>query len=194
MKAKKVLGLMLVIAVTAAFLAGCGGKGEGGKKQEDKGAANTATKSLGKFETIDSNGKKVTQDIFKKYKYTVVDAWGTFCGPCIRSLPDLEKMRANFEKQGYGVLGIVVDAKEATSERDPVLERAAKLLKEANSKMVSIAPYSEFANVIGNEISSVPTQFLVDSKGNIVSELYPGGLSEKQWLDMIKKISEGKAE
>ena len=47
------------------------------------------------FETVDIDGNKVSSaDIFSKHKLTMVNIWGTFCGPCIREMPDLEELRA----------------------------------------------------------------------------------------------------
>ena len=47
--------------------------------------------SVPSFNTVDLNGKSVTQNIFADRKLTVVNIWGTFCGPCIEELPELGK-------------------------------------------------------------------------------------------------------
>ncbi|MBQ4235421.1 MAG: TlpA family protein disulfide reductase, partial [Treponema sp.] len=39
------------------------------------------------FTATDLNGRIVTSEIFEKNKVTMLNIWGTFCGPCIREMP-----------------------------------------------------------------------------------------------------------
>ena len=42
-----------------------------------------------KFSAKDIDGKNVSEAVFADSKITMVNVWGTFCGPCIREMPDL---------------------------------------------------------------------------------------------------------
>ena len=44
------------------------------------------------FTATDLKGAAVTSEIFSKNKVTMLNIWGTFCGPCIREMPDLAKL------------------------------------------------------------------------------------------------------
>lgn len=44
------------------------------------------------FTATDFKGNPVTSEIFAKNKLTMVNIWGTFCGPCIREMPDLARI------------------------------------------------------------------------------------------------------
>ena len=44
------------------------------------------------FETTDTKGNKVTEKIFADKEITMVNVWGTFCGPCINEMPELQKI------------------------------------------------------------------------------------------------------
>ena len=39
------------------------------------------------FKTTDTNGNEVTEKIFADKDITMVNVWGTFCGPCINEMP-----------------------------------------------------------------------------------------------------------
>ena len=61
------------------------------------------------FSATDMNGSPVTSEIFAKNKVTMLNIWGTFCGPCIREMPDLVKLNEANKSNGVEVVGIVID-------------------------------------------------------------------------------------
>src|SRR5262249_39541285 len=50
-----------------------------------------------------------------KGKTVLVDFWGMWCQPCVKSLADLKRLREKFADKGFEILGIITD---------PELERA----------------------------------------------------------------------
>jgi len=104
-------------------------------------------------------------------RVTLIDFWEVFCGPCIKSLPRVEKLQNKY-KDKLLVIGIVM--------RD--VENARKLVEEENLS---------FLNLIGNyeieeafDINSWPRYFLVDSYGVVKKEYF--GFSD----DIEKDIQE----
>jgi thiol-disulfide isomerase/thioredoxin len=50
------------------------------------------------FETTDLAGNTVrSEDIFGENALTMVNLWGTYCGPCIGEMPDLEELNGRLK-------------------------------------------------------------------------------------------------
>src|SRR5207249_4884756 len=43
-----------------------------------------------------------------KGKVVLVDFWGTWCGPCVKTVPELQKLHAKYSIKGFTVLGAAV--------------------------------------------------------------------------------------
>ncbi len=45
----------------------------------------------------------------QKYKYTLVDAWSTTCGPCKENFPHLVEMNEKYGRKGLQVVSLSLD-------------------------------------------------------------------------------------
>lgn len=45
-------------------------------------------------------------------KVVLIDCWGTWCGPCVASLPKLKELHKEFHDQGFEIIGVAADDKE----------------------------------------------------------------------------------
>lgn len=128
-----------------------------------------------KFELEDFDGNKTNiADILAKHKYTFVNVWGTFCGYCIKEMPDLAKL-ANDYNGKLGFLGIVADAKPLTSSneaekmmRDKTIESAKRIISKTKVKYANLLPSQDALNYFSNLLTGYPTTFIIDSEGNVV--------------------------
>lgn len=59
----------------------------------------------------DAEGNTVDFSMFKG-KYVYIDLWASWCGPCIKEVPHLQKLEAELENKNVVFLSISVDAKE----------------------------------------------------------------------------------
>ena len=50
--------------------------------------------------------------ISRSSSVVLVDFWATWCKPCIKAIPDIEKLHAKYAPQGVRVIGISIDEKE----------------------------------------------------------------------------------
>lgn len=118
------------------------------------------------FTTTDLDGNEVTNAIFGEKDLTVVNFWGTFCGPCIGEMPELGEWVRTMP-ENVQLVGIVIDIEDADDVA--TIEDAAKILKDANAEFVNLIPTDGLADVVAG-VTGVPTTIFVDKDGNIVGE------------------------
>lgn len=118
------------------------------------------------FNTIDIKGRSVDSSIFKNKDLTILNIWGTFCGPCIEEMPELARWSAEMDNR-VQIIGLILDVNADDAELNK--EQAANLLKVTNADYVNILPNKDLQSFT-EKIEAVPTTIFVDSKGCVVGE------------------------
>ena len=159
--------------------------------QADAQADNTAEASekneiFGEFKTKTLDGEEVDQDIFAKADLTMVNIWGTFCGPCIREMPELGELSREYADKGFQMVGIISDVSQP--EDDTALEIVKKT--EADYTHLVIPKDANMQYRILKNAQVVPTTIFLDKDGNQVGDTYPGAKSKKQWTAVIDEMLE----
>ena len=123
------------------------------------------------FTTYDIDGNEVTESIFANKDLTVVNIWGTFCGPCIGEMPEL----GAWEKElpdNVQIVGLIVDI--SSTDNETQIAAAKQITEKADAGFVNlIGGNGAFDELIGS-IVGVPTTIFVDKSGNIVGEIIVG--------------------
>lgn len=159
--------------------------------QADAQADNTAEASekneiFREFKTKTLDGEEVDQDIFAKADLTMVNIWGTFCGPCIREMPELGELSREYADKGFQMVGIISDVSQP--EDDTALEIVKKT--EADYTHLVIPKDANMQYRILKNAQVVPTTIFLDKDGNQVGDTYPGAKSKKQWTAVIDEMLE----
>ena len=159
------------------------------KSQDQQADAENETDKneiFGEFKTKTLDGKDVNQDIFAEADLTMVNIWGTFCGPCIREMPDLGELSREYADKGFRMVGIISDVSQP--EDETALEIVDKT--EADYTHLVIPDDANMQYRILRNAQVVPTTIFLDKNGNQVGETYPGAKSKKQWIAVIDKMLE----
>lgn len=117
-------------------------------------------------------------EIFAGHKVTMINLWTTWCSPCKKELPDLQKLSREFEKQGCQIIGICCDA----VDKD-VMAEAAKILKKAGVTYTNYAAFDELEDIF--IFRGYPSSFFVDSEGKILT--LPVGLRKGGYRSRLKE-------
>lgn len=123
-------------------------------------------KKMPLFTAKDLKGNTVTDSIFKEKDLTVVNIWGTFCGPCIEEMPELAEWSKTMPSN-VQLIGLVCDIQGEDDQTHK--DMAIKIMEKAGADFTNIIPGSEFDSLLG-WVTGVPTTIFVDKDGNITGE------------------------
>ena len=129
--------------------------------------------------TLLDNGEMVTEDgVFEDYvgagKYTLVDFWASWCGPCRKETPNVVAVFDKYRDKGLVVIGVPVNDK---------LDATEQALKDLGIHYPQVLdPKAKLAERF--HVTGIPHIILFDPEGNIVAE----GLRENQIEEAIKKV------
>lgn len=197
----KAIPLLLVMAaVSTLVLAGCGKKTVAVR---DEVIANvpvsepvyTAAPEAGADAFVIPNGttdldeNPVSGDIFSRNTLTMVNIWGSFCGPCISEMPLLQSLHTDYAAQGFAIVGLLGDAVDGNGNRDAdTIDLGKSILASSGVTYTNIAMSAELLYELEKHfpLEYYPTTIFVDSLGNIVGETIIGAVSEDEYRMQIE--------
>jgi thiol-disulfide isomerase/thioredoxin len=110
-----------------------------------------------KFAAVD--GRSV--DLAKlRGKVVLVDFWATWCGPCVRELPNVKAAYDKLHAKGFEIVGISFDKEK---------ESLVGFVEQQKMPWPQYFDGKQWENDFGKQfgIQSIPTMWLVDKKGNL---------------------------
>ncbi|TVR49403.1 MAG: hypothetical protein EA402_00070 [Planctomycetota bacterium] len=105
----------------------------------------------------------------------LVDFWATWCGPCIASIPKLNKLHKTYADQGLVILAHT----DASSRNLP-----------AFIKQHSIVYPITIGGDIGRSwgVTGIPRVFLIDPEGRVAWTGHPAGMKEEQIVELLQQV------
>lgn len=133
---------------------------------------------LGTFESMTLEGETVNQDIFSKSSLTMLNIWGTFCGPCIQEMPDLGELSDEYEGR-MQIIGLIGDVAA------PDDETAKEIIDITGADYLHILNSPDLQNGYMRQVQVVPTTVFLDKDGKQIGSVYPGAKSKDAWKKII---------
>lgn len=176
--------IMVYILVLLLVVTGCSGETVLVEKGENV---------FGSFTTTDRAGNPVNEQIFSGHKLTMVNIWATFCGPCVKEMPDLAQLQREYG-DAFQVIGIVVDAADRNGNVLPDKKAEAEsIIETTGADYLHLLPSKSLNKAYLNDVQSVPETIFVDEYGNQIGARYYGAKSKAQWKKIIDILLESLA-
>lgn len=138
------------------------------------------------FAQRDINGNYVSVTSLRG-KVIVLNFWATWCPPCKKEIPGLERMYREYRSQGLEVVGVSTDSSER-GIRDFLKESplSYRILRDTDGKI---------SRLYG--VYSLPTTFIIDRSGIVIKHF----IGEQNWdspkmrtsiESLLKSVSRGR--
>ena len=152
----------VIIAVFILLLSGCT------KKQGTmEGAIDFVITDL------DGNTAKLSQ---YRGKTVLLNVWATWCGPCLKEIPDLKEIHQQYRDKDVVVLGVLLDSDSPEAAKPIVLDQL---------QIDYPTWYGDDAFAKQFQIQAFPTTVIIDKNGKVVSRNV--GLQNKErFLNLLK--------
>ena len=163
-KLLKILTMTMIVAAMCVAFAACGGSGSGdGDDYEYAAQAIENGTEFGSFTSTDLDGNEVTEAIFADKDLTVLNIWGTYCGPCKSEMPEL----ADWAKElpdNVQIVGMVIDVPEGDAD---MIKTAKEICADTGVDYLNITD-NDSVEALLESVEAIPTTFILDSEGKTV--------------------------
>ena len=179
----KRFSILLLAFLLLVLLGACGGGGSSPDQSSTPGDAAQpeaqARTLLPPFQALDLEGNEVDNDLFRGYELTMVKIWGTYCRPCIREIPDLERLYQTWGPQQVQIIGIVSDDQPETAREIMDAQRATYL---------NLIPDHSLRDNLVSHYDYVPVTVFVDREGRLLDAVISGSRSYDFYNQAIQQL------
>ena len=190
---KKLTILSATLLSSALILSACSSTSE--KKEETNKQTATSSTSENKaiqafdFTAMDKDGKTVKLSDFKGKK-VYINMWASWCGPCMREIPELEKTYQKLKDNKDIVFLSTTSPNDSEFKNQSPQDKGKDVILNKAKELGVTYPVLFDVNdrfIINYAIRSFPTHIFINSDGTIGNRI-AGGVTEELLTKEIEKL------
>jgi peroxiredoxin len=111
--------------------------------------------------TLDGSSVRLSEHLGRQV--VLIDFWATYCEPCLRAMPELDKLYAKYKTQGFLLLGVSIDGPDSLlAVRSDVqkLGISFPILLDQDTRVVALY----------NPKTSAPFSVLIGKDGSVLAK------------------------
>ncbi len=123
-------------------------------------------------------GETIAYEDLKGAQITVIDFWASWCKPCMKGMPKLEKIYQQYKNQGVNVISVNTDGPRSISKVLPLsraLELSYPIVSDINNDVMQ-----------DMEVTQLPTLLIVNKNDEVVYR--HEGFSDGDELEIEEEI------
>ncbi|WP_314407183.1 TlpA disulfide reductase family protein [uncultured Gemella sp.] len=190
---KKLSILSTTLLSSALILSACSSSTE--KKEETNKQTSTTSSSETKptqafdFTAMDKDGKTVKLSNFKGKK-VYINMWASWCGPCMREIPELEKVYQKYKNNKDYVFLSMTSPNDAEFKNQSPQDKSKDVILKKAKELGATYPVLFDVNdrfIINYAIRSFPTHILINSDGTFETRI-AGSVNEETLTKELEKL------
>ena len=190
---KKLTILSATLLSSALILSACSSTSD--KKEETNKQTATSSASENKaiqafdFTAMDKDGKTVKLSDFKGKK-VYINMWASWCGPCMREIPELEKTYQKLKNNKDIVFLSMTSPNDSEFKNQSPQDKGKDVILNKAKELGVTYPVLFDVNdrfIINYAIRSFPTHIFINSDGTIGNRI-AGGVTEELLTKEIEKL------
>ncbi len=190
---KKLTILSATLLSSALILNACASTFE--KKEETNKQTSTSSSSETKatqafnFTAMDKDGKTVKLSDFKGKK-VYINMWASWCGPCMREIPELEKVYQKYKNNKDIVFLSMTSPNDAEFKNQSPQDKSKDVILKKAKELGATYPVLFDVNdrfIINYAIRSFPTHILINSDGTFETRI-AGAVTEESLTKELEKL------
>jgi peroxiredoxin len=129
------------------------------------------------FQSKNTEGKTVDLNSYEG-KFTLVDFWASWCGPCRQESPTLVRLYNTYKVKNFTILSVSIDTSD---------EKWKNAIKKDGYTWENVSELDGYAGATAAlyTVTAIPNSFLLDKDGRIVAKNLRGKELEKKLMELM---------
>lgn len=132
------------------------------------------------FTLTTPDGKKVSLSQFRG-KVVLLDFWATWCGPCLREMPNVISIYKKYHSKGLEILGVSLDEEKSADKWRQMIKDRGMDWNHGSSLQGWDCPVAKMFNV-----TAIPRMYIIDKDGKIIAQDLRGEALANKMAEIFK--------